>query len=521
MHDLKSWLSMLEAIAENSTNMIVITDARRRVTWVNKTYTRITGWSLEECQGKSPGAYLHGPLTNPVSLNRLRTLLRQGQSVSDVELVNYRKSGETYTVQLNIEPIRDAAGEIVAYLSIQSDISERKRLEAESLQLRRHLEVAQRLARLGRIERDVTGTRCKWSSQVFLLLELPQDNQSRGIDAFFEHVLESDRQAVATALQHSLQTGEEFDLEFRLLTATGKVRWARCRGMPEWQDGQYRHPDTWSVQDVSVYHELIEERHRKNEELNLLVHARTRKLEEARRSMEELTYALSHDLRKPIRHMVSFTQLLQESLQGEEAPEVARYCERIVEAGKNAQALIHSMVRLATLGRAGVNATRVNLGSMIQGVVDELMQDEALRHIEWRLPAIWPDVHADCVLLRDVWTNLLDNAVKYSMHREQPVIEIGTRSLPGICVLYIKDNGCGFEPKDADKIFALFQRAHANGSVEGTGIGLALVRRVVENHGWRISAHGQPGIGAEFRIHIPQTSIPNDAHPVDLAEALT
>jgi signal transduction histidine kinase len=350
---------------------------------------------------------------------------------------------------------------------------------------------------------------------------LAQDKQSRGIDAFFEHVLESDRQAVHEALQHSLQTGEEFDLEFRLLTATGKVRWARCRGMPEWQDGQYRYPGTWSVQDVSVYHELIEERHRKNEELNLLVHARTRKLEEARRSMEELSYALSHDLRKPIRHMVSFTQLLQESLQGQESPEVARYCDRIVEAGKNAQALIHSMLRLATLGRAGVNATRVNLGCMIQGVVDELTQDEDLRHIEWRLPASWPDVHADSVLLRDVWTNLLDNAVKYSMHREQPVIEVGTRSLPGICVLYIKDNGCGFEPREADKIFALFQRAQANGSVEGSGIGLALVRRVVENHGWHISAHGQPGIGAEFRIHIPQAAIPSADHPANLAAALT
>lgn len=509
MLDLKSWLSMLEAIAENSTNMVVVTDARKRVTWVNKTYTRITGWTLEECQGKPPGAYLHGPLTNPVSLNRLRTLLRQGQSVSDIELVNYRKSGETYTVQLNIEPIRDAGGEIVAYLSIQSDISERKRLEAESLQLRRHLEVAQRLARLGRIEHDLVASRCKWSSQVYLLLEMPQDSQSRGIGEFFAHVLEADRCALGEALKHSMQSGEEFDLELRLVTTTGKVRWARCRGMPEWHDGQYRQPSTWSIQDVSVYKELIEERRRKNEELNVLVNARTRKLEEARRSMEEFTYALSHDLRKPIRHMVSFTQLLQESIEQLDAPEVAKYCERIVEAGRNAQALIHSMLSLATLGRAGVNPVHVELGPMIRGVIEELTQEEGVHHIEWRVPERWPDIRADEVLLRDVWTNLIDNSIKYSRHRAQPVIEIGSTTHAGTCVLYIKDNGCGFEPRDADKIFGLFQRTHAGSAVEGSGIGLAQVRRVVENHGWHISAHGQPGAGAEFRIHIPPASNPD------------
>lgn len=139
----------LQSIVEHTTNMVVVTNRRRGIEWVNPAYTRVTGWTLDEVRGRNPRSFLHGPRTSWSAAARLGDLLRQGQEVSDFELLNYKKNGEPYWVSLNIRPIRDAQGEVVEYVSIQSDITERKRREMELQRAHWRLAQAQRLGRFG------------------------------------------------------------------------------------------------------------------------------------------------------------------------------------------------------------------------------------------------------------------------------------------------------------------------------------------------------------------------------------
>lgn len=510
LDDFTTWLSMLERVVENSTNMVVIADRDRRIMWVNKTYTQITGWTLAECAGRSAGDFLHGPLTSQVAINRLRHQLREGKSVFDLELINYRKSGDSYTVSLNIEPIRDEAGDVIAYLSIQSDISEKKRLETESAQLRRHLEVAQRLARLGRIEYNPASGLSRWSSVVYQVLGLEVTSEHRDVYDFLRHVKEEDRSQLEQQIAQCLESGEGLDLELRVVDSSGAIHWVRCRANPEFQDGRYQFPHTWSIQDVTVYKELIEERQEKNLQLNRLVHERTRRLEEANHALEAFSYALSHDLKKPIRHMVSYAHLLKEGLGNGDISVCEAYSEKIIQAGVKMQALVESMLGFARLGQAGLNLKDVDLAVLIRDVIGELSRDPEASAVEWVISDALPTVEADPILLREVWINLIDNALKYSKHQNVSRVEVGASQHKSGWVIFVRDNGRGFDASHADQIFGMFQRLISEDVVPGSGIGLALVKRIVESHNGRVWAESELGSGATFYVYLPNTESYHD-----------
>ncbi|PKP37534.1 MAG: hypothetical protein CVT97_05305 [Bacteroidetes bacterium HGW-Bacteroidetes-14] len=269
--DLTLWLGMLEKVVDGSTNMVVVTDRERRIKWVNATYSRVTGWSLPECIGKRPGELLHGPQTSPVERSRLAVLMRQGQSVSNFELVNHKKSGEPYHVALNIEPIRDAHGEVCAYLSIQSDITERRQQERHTAELKQRLEVAQRLARLGRIDTEVESGRPRWSSEVFRILGMAPDGEPRDFEGLLAFAMPEDVADLRRSLAARVEAGEDIDLEFRVIGLQGQQCWVRCRAVPDCADGRCESPRSWSVQDITLYKARLEEKRQRNEELNQLV----------------------------------------------------------------------------------------------------------------------------------------------------------------------------------------------------------------------------------------------------------
>lgn len=514
--DVMRRLQMLEMIVQNTSNMVVVTDETRRIIWVNAAYSRITGWPLEECVGRRPAELLHGPQTSTLSLSRLGALLRQGQAVQDFELLNYKRSGEPYWVSLNIEPIRDAIGRLTSYVSIQTDITERKKRELVMADLQHRLELAQRLARLGRIEHDEETGRSRWTSEIYRILGCEHDEEERDLRAFVAHAHPQDRPALQATLDEALRSGDEIDVEFRVVTATGASRWVRCRGVPHLGAQTVELPLTFTVQDVTLYKNLIEQRHRRNEDLNQQVLLRTRQLEEAYGSLEEFSYALSHDLRTPLRHIAGFAELLKEEVMAGDVQGSLPYCEKIIRAAVQMRHLIDGMLSFARLGRKGMKVGEVDMAALVDETVGVLAIDIGMKKLRWHIQSGLPRVQGDPVLLREVWANLLDNAVKYASHRDMIEVEVGWRSLPDGTEFHVRDNGVGFEPGQADRLFGMFQRLHSDPRFEGAGIGLALVRRIVEYHGGRIWADASPDQGATFHVFLPLTVAPEPADEAGL-----
>lgn len=240
------------------------------------------------------------------------------------------------------------------------------------------------------------------------------------------------------------------------------------------------------------------------EQLENRVQQRTFELEETNKELEAFTYSVSHDLRAPLRHVSGFARLLEEHAGERLDAESHEYLRTIVGASTKMGRLIDDLLAFSRTGRCALAKRRCNLDALVRDASQEVTPNEGNnRAIEWNIHDL-PDVHGDPALLRQVMLNLLSNAVKYSAPRATAQIEVGTNGHgPGEIVVFVRDNGVGFDPQYADKLFGVFQRLHSADEFDGTGIGLANVRRIVLRHGGRVWATSQPDHGATFYFSLP------------------
>ena len=228
------------------------------------------------------------------------------------------------------------------------------------------------------------------------------------------------------------------------------------------------------------------------------------RLAEANRELEGLSYSVSHDLRAPIRHIEGFAQLLGRLTTSSLDDQGRHYLEAISQAARRMGAQIDALLTFLRLRRAGMAPTVVDLGALVHEVVAELTPETQGRDIEWRVGQL-PSATGDRPMLRLAVGALLSNAVKFSRSRAHAEIEVGSASsvAGGDHVIFVRDNGVGFDMKHRDKLFRVFHRLHRTEDFNGTGAGLAIVRRVVERHGGRTWAEGSPGKGATFFLSLP------------------
>jgi len=241
-----------------------------------------------------------------------------------------------------------------------------------------------------------------------------------------------------------------------------------------------------------------------NDELENRVAERTEQLLAANRDLESFSYSVSHDLRSPLRHISSFVSLLEEHLSEQKDDVASRYLTTIGNSARHMSQLIDGLLAFSRLGRAAVNVTPVDLAMLVDTVVSHIAHDTEGRIVDWVIAPDLPVVQGDALLLREVWANLLGNAFKYSRPRERAVIEVGWSVDPAVgYTFHVRDNGVGFDTKYAQKLFGVFQRLHRASDFEGTGIGLALARRIVERHGGSIWAESELGVGSVFYFSLP------------------
>ncbi len=234
-----------------------------------------------------------------------------------------------------------------------------------------------------------------------------------------------------------------------------------------------------------------------NETLEQRVIERTAELETVNKELEGFNYSVSHDLRAPLRVIQGYGKMLLKTASGRLEADEEENLNAIINNAKHMGHLVDDLLDFSRLGRAHLTKNPVDMEDVINGVVKEIKASDPGNGVDIRIGQM-QRTNCDATLIRQVWMNLISNAVKYSRKKENPIIEIGSTGINGHQTFYIKDNGAGFDMEHSGKLFSVFQRLHKVTEYEGTGVGLALVHRIVTKHGGKIWANARENEGATF-----------------------
>ena len=297
--------------------------------------------------------------------------------------------------------------------------------------------------------------------------------------------------------QELLRTGR-WEGELRKTKADGSRVFVASRWSLR-QDEQ-GHP----VAILETNNDISDRKHREEEirKLNQELEKRSADLEASNKELEAFAYSVSHDLRAPLRHMVGYTELLQKNIASAVDEKSLRYMKTILDAAKRMGALIDDLLAFSRIARAETRQRPVNLEELVKEVLLDQQRETEGREIAWNV-GVLPETFGDRAMLRLVLVNLIANAVKFSRTRPRAEIEIGSLEKDGAMVVFVRDNGVGFDMKYAHKLFGVFQRLHQTGTFEGTGIGLATVQRIIHRHGGSVWAEGVVDGGATFSFSLP------------------
>jgi PAS domain S-box-containing protein len=432
-------------------------------------------------------------------------VLRTGEGASNVELTIERPDGSRVAVLLHFAALKSAVGEIVGAVTSFDDVTERKKAAvalSESEARKRAI-----------LESSLDAIIC--IDHTGRVLEFDQAAESTFGFASAEAV---GREIADLIIPPALREQHRRGLAHYLATGEGPVLGRRIETTAVRADGSEfpvelsisrvgtQSPPTFTgfVRDVTERKRAEDEIRKLNAELESRVRERTAQLEAMNRELESFSYSVSHDLRAPLRHIAGFVNLLEESA-GEALPQRSRrFLGVIADSARRMGQLIDDLLLFSRMNRAHLNIAPVNLAMLVEETIQLLEHDTTGRNIAWQHHSL-PTVPGDRVMLRQVFVNLIGNAIKYTRPRDRAEIEIGAAcDMPREVVVYVRDNGVGFDMEYADKLFGVFQRLHRDDEFEGTGIGLASVRRIVARHGGRTWAEGKVDGGAVFYFSLPR-----------------
>jgi len=491
---------------------VIVTDAESRVTRLNRVAEVLTGWSEEEANGASVRAVL-----------RLRQEDRESDapdSVSDVMRAGdvhpiargtllVSREGSERPVLGSVAPIHGPDGSVTGAVVVVRDqtaerLGEAAARERESV-FRALFE--QRAVGVAHVETP-TGRFLRVNDRYAEILGYGRDEL---VDRTFRDVTHPEDVRASSELVEDLLEGRrrEYTIDKRYVRKDGTLVWVTLSVSPMWAPGETPSTHIAMVLDVTERKGAEERMADLNAELERRVARRTELLTEANRELEAFSYSVSHDLRAPLRAIDGFSRILSEE-KGRQLDDEGRRLLGIVSgnARKMGQ-LIDDLLAFSRSSRAEMRRTRVDMTGLARAAFAEARQTvPSGERVELKLADL-PPAQGDPDLLRQVWANLVGNAVKFSALVGAPVVEIEGTVEERRFVYRVRDNGAGFDMAYAHKLFGVFQRLHAPSEFGGTGVGLALVKRIVARHGGDVAAEGAVGRGATFSFWLPLAGPPS------------
>jgi PAS domain S-box-containing protein len=466
--------------------IVATTDVQGTITYVNDKFCTISKYSKEELIGQNHRILNSGHHPKEFFQQMYHTIAR-GQ-VWRGEICNRAKDGSIYWVDTTVVPFVGAEGKPRQYVAIRADITERKRVE-EALR-----EQAQILDSAQVFVRDIESRVLFWPRGAEKLYGFTSQEALGTLshDLFHTEFPEPLEMIEQKLFEAGIWEGELIHRKRDGSTIVVSSAWVLHRN----SQGQPIRILETNI-DITARKQAEEEVQKLNDELEKRVIQRTAQLEAANHELEAFTYSVSHDLRAPLRHIGGFSKILIEDFGPAMAPEARTHLERIQDGTRRMGLLVDELLNLARVGRHALNLQPTNLNLVIEEVVSLLQPEAEGRVVDWKIGKL-PAAECDPILIKQVFQNLLANALKFTRHREHAVIEINQGQENGPTVIVVRDNGVGFNMKYSDKLFGVFQRLHRAEDFEGTGIGLATVKRIIYKHGGRVWAEAELDKGATF-----------------------
>ncbi len=310
-----------------------------------------------------------------------------------------------------------------------------------------------------------------------------------------------DRRKAISDWNYAVQNLTTYQTEYRLRNRNGEYFYFVARGVPILENGMVVE---WigTCTDITQKKMAEEEILLLNSILEQKVLERTAQLEASNKELEAFSYSVSHDLRAPLRHINGFTELLVNKFNDQLPDKAKQYLKTITDSSHQMGKLIDDLLRFSRIGKAEIQTSLVNMNKLVNETIEFLNHETPNRKINWQVEEL-PDIYGDSSMLKQVWANLLSNAVKYTGTRDIAIIRLYAKKEENNITYYVEDNGVGFDMKYCDKLFGVFQRLHSSNEFEGTGIGLANVRRIISRHHGKISAIAEIEKGATFKFSLP------------------